>query len=183
VRDPALWTPPKPRVESREERALREVAARLEKARNEPGFASPALSPLAPPGGGFGLRIPFGRKPPPPAQVVPAPARLASLAADSARNRGDALHLYYGSFTLTLPAALRAGVAFQLSALLPRARDHAAVKIFIDRVAQGSFTTTGGVANATLTIQGAGSHRILVHIISDEGYPPAELVHIVNVGI
>jgi hypothetical protein len=182
VRDPALWTPPKPRVETREERAMREVLARLEKARDEPGFVPPALPPLAPPGGGFGLRIPFGRKPPPPAQVVPAPERLASLAADSARTRGDVLHLYYGGFTLSLPAALRAGVPFQLCALLPSARDHASVRVFIDRVSQGSFTTTGGVANATLTIQSAGSHRILVHIISDTGYPPAELVHVVNVG-
>lgn len=182
VRDPSLWSPPKPRVETNEERALREVGERLAKAREEPGFTPAEAPPLAPTGGGFGLRIPFGRKPPPPAQVIPAPPRLAALAIDSARPHGDVLHLHYGSFTLTLPVRPRAGVPFQLAALLPSPRTRATMRVFIDRVAQGTFTSVDGVATATLTIGAAGAHRILVHIISEDGHPPAELTHVVDVG-
>lgn len=182
VRDPSLWSPPRPRVESNEERALREVGERLAKAREEPGFTPAEPPPLAPTGGGFGLRIPFGRKPPPPAQVVPAPPRLAALAIDSARPHGDVLHLHYGSFTLTRPVQLRAGVPFQLAALLPNPRTRATMRVFIDRVAQGTFTSVDGVATAQLKIETAGAHRILVHIISEDGHPPAELTHVVDVG-
>jgi hypothetical protein len=182
ARDPNLWSPPEPRAETNEERALREVGERLARAREEPGFTPAEPPPLAPAGGGFGLRIPFGKKPPPPAQVIPAPARLAAVAVDSARPHGDVLHLHYGSFTLTLPVRPRAGVPFQLAARLPGPRTRATMRVFVDRVAQGAFTSVDGVATATLTIGAPGTHHLLVHILTEDGDPPAELRHVVYVG-
>lgn len=189
-RDPLLWRPPQSEPETREQAALRELAARLEKAGRE-GAAS-VQDPWTVLGGvggveivagkgDIGVRIPFGRKPPPPAQTVPAPMRLASLRHDSTRRRGDLVHAFHDGYSIALPATLTQGVSFEVTAHFPGPVERARVRFFIDDVASADAATVNGIARASLRIESAGKHRIRVHFLDAAVYAPAELLHAVQV--
>lgn len=83
-RPSAIWARPAPAVESVADCRRRELRERLEK-----GIADSAYGRLPPTSGrpaGAIISIPFGRKPPPPAQTVPAPLPDSlRLAGDGAR--------------------------------------------------------------------------------------------------
>lgn len=188
-RHPLLWRPPQPEPETREQVVLRELAARLAQAAREPAAPKDPWTVLGRIGGvevvagngDVGVRIPFGRKPPPPAQVVPAPARLASLRHDSTRRRGDLVHAWHDGYSIALPATLTQGVTFEVSARFPGPVDRARVRFFIDDVAATDAVTINGVAHASLRIASAGAHRIRVHFLGAAAYAPAELLHAVQV--
>jgi hypothetical protein len=86
-----FWEPPAAIPESAKERRRRELAARVRKAIDAGyGVESEPVSGVQGRSSGGGIRIPFGFKPPPRAQVVPAPPPPDSLRSDSLRgNRPD----------------------------------------------------------------------------------------------
>jgi hypothetical protein len=86
-----FWESPAAIPESAKERRRRELAARIRKAiADDYGVESEPASGERARSSGGGIRIPFGFKPPPRAQVVPAPPPPDSLRSDSLRgNRPD----------------------------------------------------------------------------------------------
>jgi hypothetical protein len=72
-----IWMRSAPRLESEAECRKREVTERLEKGIADRKYAK--LPPKSDSTFGVTLRIPFGKKPPPPAQTVPAPPLPDSL--------------------------------------------------------------------------------------------------------
>ena len=86
-----FWESPGAIPESAKERRRRELAARIRKAiAADYGVESDPASGARARSSGGGIRIPFGFKPPPRAQVVPAPPPPDSLRSDSLRsNRPD----------------------------------------------------------------------------------------------
>lgn len=184
TRDPDLWRVPALPAESVEQRALRELRERLAIAVQAPltheerRAIEGAGVTLPDPGG---VRIPFGRKPPPPAQTIPAPARMATLRQDSTHRSTDVVAGYYGGYTIRYPAAVRAGRDFDLHVQLPRALSGIRVRAFVDGAAAGETRTEDGAGRIALRFDRAGEHRVLLHFLADDD--PAQLTCTLIAGI
>lgn len=192
ARDPEFWRAPALEPETREQRALRELAGRLAKA-GEEGVAEARERDrwkrigkvggveVIGGGGDVGIRIPFGFRPPPPAQVIAAPTPLTRLAGDSVRHRGERVYAYHGEYAIVLPARVEQGETFDVSAHYPRPVDDLLVRIFVDGTSHVDAITTTGVARASLRIDTSGEHQIRVHFLGNAQLRPVEILYLLLV--